>query len=302
MNRSALIALTAAGLMFGLTVPLSKLALGWLDPTWLAAARFGLAAPVLALIASRHALREAATVRVAAWGAVGYGAMVVLQNLGVERTSVTHASLIFGAVPVLVAAGSVLSGRAAAGPGAWAGFGVALGGVALVAGSGGEASLLGDGLVLASAVLGASLIVVQGRLLEGRDPVAVTAVQMAAAAAFALVTALPAPLPGGGPTPVQAVALVALVSVGSLIPFALYAYGQARVHAELAGAFVTLEPVVGVAAGVLAFGNPFGAPQALGAVLVVAGLGLSAGASGRRDPASSPATGPASACASPRTA
>jgi O-acetylserine/cysteine efflux transporter len=90
--------------------------------------------------------------------------------------------------------------------------------------------------------------------------------------------------------------------VGSLIPFALYAYGQARVHAELAGAFVNLEPVVGVAAGVLAFGNPFGVSQALGAVLVIAGLGLSAGASGRRGPASSPGTGPASACASPRTA
>ena len=92
------------------------------------------------------------------------------------------------------------------------------------------------------------------------------------------------------------------MSVGSLIPFALYAYGQARVHAELAGAFVNLEPVVGVAAGVLAFGNPFGVPQALGAILVIAGLGLSAGASGRRDPASSPARGHASSCASRRTA
>src|SRR4051812_37198469 len=206
MNRSALLALTAAGLMFGLTVPLSKLALGWLDPTWLAAARFGLAAPVLALV-GRRALREAATLPVAAWGAVGYGAMVVLQNLGVERTSVTHAALIFGAVPVLVAAGSALAGRALAGRAAWTGFAVALGGVALVAGSGGRSSLLGEGLVLASAALGAGLIVVQGGLLAGRDPVAVTAVQMAAAAGFALLAALPAPLPAVGPTATEAVAL-----------------------------------------------------------------------------------------------
>src|SRR3954464_4997735 len=143
MNRSALFALTAAGLMFGLTVPLSKVALGWLDPAWLAAARFGLAAPVLAAVAWRS-LRAALHVRVAAWGAAGYGAMVVLQNLGVERTSVTHAAIIFGAVPVLVAAGSALAGRAAAGPAAWSGFGVALGGAALVAGSGGEGSVAGD--------------------------------------------------------------------------------------------------------------------------------------------------------------
>ena len=66
------------------------------------------------------------------------------------------------------------------------------------------------------------------------------------------------------PRPEEAIALAALVSVGSLIPFALYAYGQARVSAEFAGAFVNLEPVVGVASGVLAFGNPFGAWQALG--------------------------------------
>jgi drug/metabolite transporter (DMT)-like permease len=156
--------------------------------------------------------------------------------------------------------------------------------------------------VLASAVLGAALIVVQGGLLEGRDPVAVTAVQMGAAGVFSLLAALPAPLPVGPPTPEQAIALGALVSVGSLIPFALYAYGQARVHAELAGAFVNLEPVVGVASGVLAFGNPFGSWQALGSVLVIAGLALSAGASGRRDRASCPGRGRASACASPRTA
>src|SRR4051795_6594316 len=282
MNRSALIALTAAGLMFGLTVPLSKVALGWLDPAWLAAARFGLAAPVLAAVAWRS-LRAALSVRVAVWGAAGYGAMVVVQNLGVERTSVTHAAIIFGAVPVLVAAGSVVAGRAAAGPAAWSGFGVALGGGALVAGSGGQASLAGDALVIASAALGSALIVVQGELLEGRDPVAVTAVQMGAAALLSLVCALPTALPVTAPRPEEAIALAALISVGSLIPFSLYPSGRARVSAELAGAFVNLEPVVGVASGVLAFGNPFGSWQALGSVLVIAGLALSAGASGRRE-------------------
>ena len=88
----------------------------------------------------------------AARGAGGYGAMVVLQNLGVERTSVTHAAIIFGAVPVFVAAGSVLAGRAAAGPAAWSGFGVALAGVALVAGlRRRQRRRSGDALVLASA-------------------------------------------------------------------------------------------------------------------------------------------------------
>ena len=122
-------------------------------------------------------------------------------------------------MPVFVAAGSALAGRAVAGPAAWSGFGVALGGVALVAGSGGAASPAGDALVLASAILGSALIVVQGELLEGRDPVAVTAVQMGAAGLFALVFALPTSLPVVAPTASEAIALAAaLVSVGSLIP------------------------------------------------------------------------------------
>ena len=246
MNRSALLALTAAGLMFGLTVPLSKVALGWLDPAWLAAVRFGLAAPVLALVA-RRTLRGAMTPRIAAWGAAGYGAMVVLQNFGVERTSVTHAAIIFGAVPVFVAAGSALTGRAVAGPAAWSGFGVALGGVALVAGSGGDASPTGDVLVLAlgGARLGADRR--PGRAARGprpgrgdrradgrRGPV------RARLRAPDVAARRRADGVGGDRAG-------ALISVGSLIPFSLYAYGQARVSAELAGAFVNLEPVVGVA-------------------------------------------------------
>src|SRR5215470_5713306 len=46
-RRHAVAALIAAGLLWGTTVPLSKLALEWLSPGWLTAVRFGLAAAVL---------------------------------------------------------------------------------------------------------------------------------------------------------------------------------------------------------------------------------------------------------------
>src|SRR3954451_19287581 len=131
-RRTAFAALTAAGVIWGLTVPLSKLALGWLDPAWLATARFALAAPVLALV-GRRGLRAALDARIAGWGALGFGAVLLLQNLGMERTSVSHAALIVGAVPALVAATAALAGRGAAGRLAWVGFVVALLGVGLVA-------------------------------------------------------------------------------------------------------------------------------------------------------------------------
>jgi drug/metabolite transporter (DMT)-like permease len=168
---------------------------------------------------------------------------------------------------------AVAAGRGTAGPVAWAGFAAALVGVALIAGSGGDASLLGDGLVLGSAAVAALFIVAQTRLLPGRDPVAVTAVQMGAAA----LAVLPLALVGGGPAhgPAGATALaafVALATVGSLLPFALYAYGQAHVPAEVAGAFVNLEPLVGAAFGAVLFQDPFGGAQALGAAAILVGI------------------------------
>jgi drug/metabolite transporter (DMT)-like permease len=163
---------------------------------------------------------------------------------------------------------------------AWSGFAVALAGVALVAGAGGDASLLGDALVLAGAAIAALYIVAQTDLLPGRDPVSVTAVQMAAAAAFALpVALLGGHVPTGAPDPHALIATVLLATAGSLLPFTLYAYGQTRVSAEVAGAFVNLEPLVGAAMGALAFQDPFGPSQMLGAGAILGGILLSAAAS-----------------------
>lgn len=274
MNARALIALTAAGLLWGLTIPLTKTALAALDPAWLTVVRFGAAAPLLAWFARRH-LRAACTPAVAAWGALGFGIAIVLQNLGIERTSVSHAALVCGAIPALVAIVALAAGRGTSGAVAWAGFAIALAGVGLVAGSGGEASAAGDLLVLASAALSALFIVAQARNLRGRDALAVTAVQMAAAAVAALPIALlagtaPRELPATGPL----LAIAGLCTAGAL-PFALYAYGQARVRAETAGAFVNLEPLVGAMAGAMVFGDPFGGAQLIGGGAIVVGLLLS---------------------------
>jgi drug/metabolite transporter (DMT)-like permease len=273
---AALIALATAGLVWGLTVPGSKLALEWLGPAWLTFARFALAAPLLALVARRR-LRGALSPSVIAWGALGYGVVLVVQNAGIERTSVSHAALIVGAMPALVALLAVALGTGTAGPRAWLGFGLALAGVGLVAGSGGGAGTEGDGLVLASVALSAVFVTVQPRLLAGRDPVAVTAVQVGAGALAALPLALlqeglpPAPATAG---PVAAV--VGLALAGTALGYALFAFGQARVAPDLAGAFVNLEPLVGAAAGAVLFHDVFGAWQIAGALAVVVGIALSA--------------------------
>jgi drug/metabolite transporter (DMT)-like permease len=77
----------------------------------------------------------------------------------------------------------------------------------------------------------------------------------------------------GAPVPMLATAALALA--GTPLPFWLFAFGQARVPAELAGAFLNLEPVVGAAAGWLALGEPATIGQLVGITAVLAGIAMS---------------------------
>jgi len=160
---------------------------------------------------------------------------------------------------------------------AWAGFALSLAGAGLVtSGRGGGASAAGDALVLASLLLSATFTVAQARLLRGRDPIAMTAVQFLGAALaalpFAAVTEAGPAMPGtAGPV----LATAALTAAGTLLPFALFAYAQSRVPAEVAGAFLNIEPLVGAVAGAVFFGNPAGPEQLTGGLAILAGIALS---------------------------
>jgi drug/metabolite transporter (DMT)-like permease len=284
----ALVALAMAGSLWGLTVPLSKLGMEWLDAGWLAFARFAVAAPLLAVLA-RGNLRAAISPGVLAAGAGGYGAVILLQNAGIERTSVTHAALIVGAVPVLVVMLAAALGRGTASAAAWIGALLALAGVGLVAGGGGTGTALaGDLLVLASVTGSAGFIVVQPKLLAGRDAGAVTAVQLAAGGAAALPFALVFEgMPAAPTTATPVVALIALALTGTALAFWLFASAQTRVPAEVAGAFVNLEPLVGALTGAVVFHDAVGGTQLLGGTAILVGIAL--GALPRRLPVDRPA-------------
>ena len=288
-NRSAVLALAAAGTLWGVNVPLTKLALAWLGPGWLTVVRFAVAAPVLGVV-GRRGLRDALSARMLASGAIGFGAVIVLQNAGIQRTSVSHAAMVVGAIPVLVALIAAGLGEAVTRPLTWAGYAVALLGIALVAGAaGGGATAHGDLLVLGSVVLSAAFIAIQPRLLAGRDAAALTAVQFAGGALVALpVALLTEGIPHGPAGPLPALALAALALAGTPLPFWLFAFGQARVPADLAGAFVNLEPVVGAAAGWLVLGEPASLGQIMGVATVLAGIAMSIAPSKPPPPARAP--------------
>jgi drug/metabolite transporter (DMT)-like permease len=276
----AVAALAAAGVAWGTSVPLSKAALGWLSPAWLVAVRFGLAAAVLLLMVDRTALRKALRWQILAWGAAGLGGSVLVQNIGLNRTSVTHGALLIGTGPVIVAVIAAAWHHSVARPVAWAGFVVSLAGVVVVAFGGGGSSGAGDALVLASVLIMAAMTVAQSRLLEGQDPAAVTAVQFIGATVAVLPVALctgglPAVPPAGGAGLLALLAVAGLTVIGTLTPFTLFAYGQHAVSTEVAGAFLNLEPLVGALAGVVAFGDPAGPRLLLGGAAILSGIVMS---------------------------
>ncbi len=269
-------ALIAAGILWGITVPLSKLALAWMAPAWLAFARFALAAAVL-MIVSRRRLRGAASPAILVTGGIGYGGSVLLQNLGIERTSVTHAALLIGATPVLIAIIAAALRHSVARPLAWAGFAMSLVGVGFIAtGQGSGSSLGGDGLVLAAQLVSAGFTVSQARLLRGRDPIAVTGLQLMTAAVMVLPIAIATEPRMAGPVSASALlATIGLVLAGTVGPTTLFAFAQSRVAADVAGAFLNIEPLVGALLGMALFADPLGPVQVAGGAAIVAGIALS---------------------------
>jgi O-acetylserine/cysteine efflux transporter len=275
-NRTAVLALIAAGVIWGAGVALCKVSMSWLGPYWLITGRFGIAAAILGFVGRKH-LRSALNWKVALNGALGYGLAMIFQNIGIDHTSVSHASILVGAVPVVVALVALGMGHARPAKTTWLGYGVALIGIVLVAGGGGGgASTYGDALVLASVLLSGVFMGAQPVVLARSAPAAVTAVQFMVGAVIALPialihTGLPHAPAGGGPV----IAFAVLALVGTVLPFWLFAYGQVHVPADLAGAFLNVEPLVGAVIGWSFFSDPVGALQALGALAVVGGILLS---------------------------
>jgi hypothetical protein len=85
------------------------------------------------------------------------------------------------------------------------------------------------------------------------------------------------------------------------VPFTLFAWAQARISPAVAGAFLNLEPLVGVALGVAAFGDPLGVPQIVGGMAILAGIGLNAVPLGGRRRVAPAAAAPATPTAAPAT-
>nr|WP_283844048.1 DMT family transporter [Caballeronia zhejiangensis] len=100
-------ALLILAVMWGLSIPVTKLGLESLPPLTLTAMRFAIAVPLLLIFAvGRHPLPRHALPRVAMLGVLGIGIGQVAQTFGVSGTSASVGTTISATIPVFIVSGS----------------------------------------------------------------------------------------------------------------------------------------------------------------------------------------------------
>jgi drug/metabolite transporter (DMT)-like permease len=287
------IALAAAGSIWGTPFVLGKWAMEQLSVSHMILLRFMFASAALALVYGRERKSRPAkftrrSLGIAALaGIIGVPIQYLVQFEGLARTTVSHASLMVGVLPVMLALAAAFFAHEHLDAIGWFWLAASTIGAGLVAFGGGSAagsagpSLLGDGLVVASLFAGVAWVLFSQRLMKDQSPVAASAAVFIIGTAFLAVWVVATQ----GLPPLSALStrtwlsVITMGTAGTALATLLWNWGLSRVQASQAGVFVNLEPVVGAILGVLLFHDRFGLLSVGGAILI---LGASVAVSMRK--------------------
>ena len=225
----------------------------------------------------RWTRREATTLIAAA--ALGIPLQFLLQFAGLARTTVSHASLMVGTMPVLLAlAATIFTGERLDWIGWVALAGSTVGAALIVLGgspasaSGSHPTLTGDLMVVASLAIALGWVLANKQLMRVHSPLAVTAYGILSGTAMLIlwVTATDGPPPVAH---VSATAWAALAASGILCTATttlVWNWGIHHVPASRAGVFLNIEPALGSWLGVQLLGDRLGPFAWLGGTLILA--------------------------------
>jgi drug/metabolite transporter (DMT)-like permease len=220
--------------------------------------------------------------------AVGIPIQFLLQFHGLALSTVSHASLMVGAMPILLAASAALFASERLDRLGWAALCASTVGAALVTlgGSGsaaahGGSSVAGDLMVIASLFTALAWILLSKKLMETHSPTLVTAhtilLGTVMLALWCLGPWMLSPFTGQrvAPPPFAQVSLTAWVALAcsgllcTSAATALWNWGLHKVPASRAGVFLNIEPVLGSCLGVKLLGEHLGPHAWVGAALIL---------------------------------
>lgn len=271
-----------AGALWGTGFFFGKIALTQMGVMHMVFYRFLFACVMLVPLVLRHPARlSAAEWRVLLFASfLGVPVQFILQFYGLSLTTVAHAALMVGTMPVLLAVAASLFAHERLDSLGWAALVGSTAGVALIVlggtpaySSGGRGpSIAGDLLVVLSLVIALGWILLNKKLMQAHSPVVVTSYGLLSGAAMlalvVLVTSGAPPIHG-----VSGKAWLALVASGVLCTASttlLWNWGMNRVPASRAGVFLNLEPAMGSLLGVGLMGDHLGPLAWVGGGLILA--------------------------------
>ncbi len=279
-----------AGTLWGTGFFFGRLALDEMSVRYMVLYRFLFASlGILPVALSSRVRLTAGELRMLLFAAAfGVPIQFLLQFHGLVLTTVSHASLMVGAMPVLLAVAATLFAGESLDWFCWLALCGSTAGAALVVLGGSRAttgnetpSLAGDLLVILSLIIALAWILLSKKLMETHSPPVVTAYTILAGTAMLalwdLALWLLTPLTHARiePMPFAHVSLTAWVAlaIGGLFCTAtttlLWNWGIHHVPASRAGVFLNIEPALGAVLGVELLGEHLGRYAWLGGALIV---------------------------------
>jgi drug/metabolite transporter (DMT)-like permease len=280
-NQRALgfVACAVASSLWGCGFFFGKIALAEMSFAHMVLYRFLFAMiPLVPLLAThRPGLNRREWGVLAAASFLGVPLQFLFQFYGLSLTTVSHAALMVGTMPVILAVGATLFAHERMDVTGWVCLAGSTTGAALIALGGthragaGQASLKGDLLVVFSLAIALFWILFNKQLMERHSPVVVTAYGLLLGTLMLIVWV---PLWYGAP-PVSHVshkAWLALAASGILCTATttlLWNWGMTRVPASQAGVLLNMEPLIGSLLGVFVLGEHLGPTARVGGALIL---------------------------------
>jgi len=212
---------------------------------------------------------------------VGVPIQFLVQFGGLARTSASHASLMVGTLPMLLALGAAMFMGERIDRRGWIAVVASTVGVALIVvgrpdgPTRGGPTLAGDLLVLASLFAAVAWILMSKRLMRELSPmlvaIGVTWIGTVLLVLWTITTEGPPPL---HLAPKTWLAVIATGVLGTSATAVLWNWGLSHVPASRAGVFVNLEPAVGAILGVTVLGEALGPLAIVGGILIIAAAGM----------------------------
>ncbi len=268
-----------AGAIWGTGFFFGKIAMREMSSAHMVLYRFLFACIGLAPFLVRHRprlnLREWRILLLAAF--LGVPLQFLIQFAGLARTTVSHASLMVGTLPVVLAAGACIFAQERMDGIGWLTLTISTIGAALIAfggshhGSRGDTpSLIGDLMVVASMIIALAWILLNQRLLRDHSSMVVTAYGLASGTIMLAVWVFA--VNGPPPIHISITAWLALAASGLLCTASttfLWNWGLTRVPASRAGVFLNLEPMIGSLLGIVFLGEHLGTIAWFGGAMIV---------------------------------